>query len=64
MPKVRSGLDVLVAQEFAPLRGLRVGLVTHPAAVDALLRHSIELFATAKNVVEIQMIRIFHDYLI
>ena len=49
MPKVRTGLDVLVAQEFAPLRGLRVGLVTHPAAVDSQLRHSIELFSTARQ---------------
>ena len=50
MPKVRSGLDVLVAQEFAPLRGMRVGLVTHPAAVDARLRHSIDLFSASKEV--------------
>lgn len=50
MPKVRSGLDVLVAQGFAQLRGMRVGLVTHPAAVDAQLRHAIDLFATAPGV--------------
>jgi uncharacterized protein YbbC (DUF1343 family) len=50
MPKVRNGLDVLVAQEFAPIRGLRVGLVTHPAAVDSQLRHAIELFSTAPQI--------------
>ncbi len=50
MPKVRTGLDVLVAQEFAPLRGLRVGLVTHPAAVDRELRQAIELLASAPGV--------------
>jgi uncharacterized protein YbbC (DUF1343 family) len=50
MPKVRTGLDVLVAQEFAPIRGLRVGLVTHPAAVDSQLRHAIELFSTASQI--------------
>jgi len=50
MPAVRSGLDVLVAQAFAPLRGLKVGLVTHPAAVDAQLRHVIELLAGAPDV--------------
>jgi len=49
-PRVRSGLDVLCAQDFAPLKGLRVGLVTHPAAVDGRLRHACELFAAAKNV--------------
>ena len=32
------------------MRGLRVGLVTHPAAVDARLRHSIDLFSTAPGV--------------
>jgi uncharacterized protein YbbC (DUF1343 family) len=26
MPKVRTGLDILVAQDFAPLREMRVGL--------------------------------------
>jgi uncharacterized protein YbbC (DUF1343 family) len=50
MPNVRSGLDVLAAQEFAPLRGLRVGLVTHPAAVDARFRHAIDLLANAPGV--------------
>lgn len=50
MPKVRTGLDVLVAQNFAPLRGLRVGVVTHPAAVDSQLRHIIELLGTAPGV--------------
>ncbi|MBI3879026.1 MAG: DUF1343 domain-containing protein [Verrucomicrobia bacterium] len=50
MPKVLTGLDVLVAQDFAPLRGMRVGLVTHPAAVDSQLRQAIELFAAAPKV--------------
>jgi uncharacterized protein YbbC (DUF1343 family) len=50
MPNVRTGLDVLVAQNFAPLAGLRVGLVTHPAAVDSKLRHAIELLAAAPKV--------------
>jgi len=50
MPKVRTGLDVLVAQKFAPLRGLRVALVTHPAAIDANFRHAIEILATANEV--------------
>jgi uncharacterized protein YbbC (DUF1343 family) len=49
MPKVRTGLDVLTADGFAPLKGCRVGLVTHPAAVDSELRHAIELLAAAKG---------------
>jgi uncharacterized protein YbbC (DUF1343 family) len=48
-PTVRTGLDVL-AQQFAPLRGLSVGLVAHPASVDANLRHAAELLADAPGV--------------
>jgi len=46
---VRSGLDVLQRQEFTPLRGKRIGLVTHPAAVTADLRPSVSVFANAPN---------------
>ena len=42
-PGVRSGLDVLRDRDFAPLRGMRIGVVTHPAAVDGNLRHICEL---------------------
>jgi uncharacterized protein YbbC (DUF1343 family) len=45
-----SGLDCLCRQSFAPLRGLSVGLVTHPAAVDCRLRSAMELFAAAPQV--------------
>jgi len=47
---VQSGLDLLVSQKFAPLRGKRVGLVTHPAAVDVQLRSAVDLFAAAEGV--------------
>jgi uncharacterized protein YbbC (DUF1343 family) len=47
---VRTGLDVLRDSGFAPLRGLRVGLVTHPAAVDSRLRHAADLLAEAPGV--------------
>ena len=50
MAEVQSGLDLLVAQKFAMLRGKRVGLVTHPAAVDAQLRTAVDLFAAADGV--------------
>ncbi len=50
LPSVRTGLDVLRRQDFAPLRGLAVGLVTHPAAVAADLRHVTELVARAPGV--------------
>src|SRR4051812_17326948 len=49
-PQVRTGLEVLCARQFAPLQGLRVGLVTHPAAIDAQFRHAAELLAQAPGV--------------
>src|SRR5207249_3519079 len=48
--RVRSGLDVLVAEGFTRLRGQRVGLVIHPASVDHRLRHALDLFAAADGV--------------
>lgn len=47
---VASGLDVLVAERFAPLRGLAVGLVCNPTAVDRRLRHAADLFREARGV--------------
>ena len=49
-PYVRTGLEVLRDQAFRSLRGLRIGLVTHPAAVDCQFRHSSELFSTAPQI--------------
>jgi uncharacterized protein YbbC (DUF1343 family) len=46
-----SGLDVLRETDFAPLRGKRVGLVTHPAALDGQLRSAADLFAERVNLV-------------
>lgn len=49
-PTVRTGLDVLRAAAFAPLRGRRVGLVCHPASVDCHLAHAADLLASAPGV--------------
>lgn len=48
---MKTGLDVLRDADFAPLRGKRVGLVTHPAALDSQLRSAMELFAERVNLV-------------
>ncbi len=48
--RIRTGLEVLCAQQFAPVRGLRIGLVTHPAAIDADFRHAADLLAEAPGV--------------
>jgi uncharacterized protein YbbC (DUF1343 family) len=47
---VRTGLDVLRDQAWGPLRGLRVGLVCHPASVDSRLCHAADLLAEAPDV--------------
>ena len=48
--EVLSGLDVLVRDGFAPLEGLRVGLITNRTGVDRRGRSSVDLFRTAPNV--------------
>jgi uncharacterized protein YbbC (DUF1343 family) len=47
---VRSGLDVLARDGFAPLKGRRVGLVTNHSAIDRNRVHLIDLVAAAKDV--------------
>jgi uncharacterized protein YbbC (DUF1343 family) len=47
---MRTGLDVLRDQSWKPLRGLRVGLVCHPASVDGRLQHAADLLAAAPDV--------------
>jgi uncharacterized protein YbbC (DUF1343 family) len=44
---VRTGLDQLVAQGFAPLRGRSLGLVTNQTGVDAQGRRGLDLLAAA-----------------
>lgn len=41
-----TGIDVLLNDPFQPLRGLRVGLLTHLAATDRHLRTTYERFAS------------------
>jgi uncharacterized protein YbbC (DUF1343 family) len=47
---VLNGIDVLEARGFDSLRGRRVGLVTHRAAVDATGRTTLDVLATAPDV--------------
>ncbi|OGL14020.1 MAG: hypothetical protein A3F92_12260, partial [Candidatus Rokubacteria bacterium RIFCSPLOWO2_12_FULL_71_22] len=48
--RVLTGLDRLVAQNFAPLAGQTVGLVTNQSGVDARGRRAIDLLAAAPRV--------------
>lgn len=47
---VRNGIDVLVAQNFAPLRKRRIGLITNHTGVDAQRRATIDLLREAPEV--------------
>ena len=47
---VETGLDAMVAERFRPLRGLRVGLVCNPTAVDRRLQHAADLLHAAPGV--------------
>ncbi len=47
---VRSGLDVLEAQDFALLKGHRVGLITNQSGLDRAGRRGIDLIAAAPGV--------------
>jgi uncharacterized protein YbbC (DUF1343 family)/CubicO group peptidase (beta-lactamase class C family) len=46
---VRTGLDVLVRQGFAPLAGHSIGLVTNQTGRDASGRRTVDLLAAAPN---------------
>jgi uncharacterized protein YbbC (DUF1343 family) len=48
--QVKSGLDVLISQNFAPLAGKRVGLATNQTGVASDGRRNIDIFAHAPNV--------------
>ncbi len=47
---VRTGLDVLVSQGFAPLAGKRVGAIVNPTSVDGEFAHLADLLAAAPKV--------------
>lgn len=46
-PGVKLGIDVLEEMNFKPLKGKRVGLLTHPAGVDNTGRSTIDILANA-----------------
>jgi len=47
---VKPGIEVLREQGFAPLKGLRVGLVTNPSGVDSRLQSTIDILHEAPQV--------------
>ncbi len=47
--KVATGIDVLRAENFTPLRGLRIGLITNQTGRDAAGRTDIDLLRSASD---------------
>ena len=47
--RVQTGLDVLEAERFAPLRGKHIGLITNHTGVDAEGRSNVDLLAHASG---------------
>ncbi len=54
--RVQTGLDVLEAQKFAPLRGKRVGLITNHTGLDARERSTVDVLSHAPGV---QLVALF-----
>jgi uncharacterized protein YbbC (DUF1343 family) len=54
--RVQTGIDVLEAQKFAPLRGKHVGLITNHTGLDAQEKTTISLLAHAPGV---QLVALF-----
>lgn len=54
--EVLTGIDVLSAENFAQLAGMRIGLLTHKAGRDRNGRRSIDVLAAANGV---QLVRLF-----
>jgi uncharacterized protein YbbC (DUF1343 family)/CubicO group peptidase (beta-lactamase class C family) len=48
--KTETGIDVLEENQFAPLRGKRVGLITNHTGVDSAGRRTIDVLAKAEGV--------------
>jgi len=46
---VQTGLDRLVASDFAALKDKKVGLITNPTGVDRELRSTVDIFAASKT---------------
>ena len=49
-PRVMLGIDVLESMNFEPLKGKRVGLLTHPAGVNRYGVSTVEVLRRARNV--------------
>ncbi len=50
VPQVRTGIEVLRDEGFAPLKGKRVGLITNPTGVDSRFQSTVDILKSAPGV--------------
>lgn len=48
--QVKTGIEILKNQNFEPLKGKTVGLITNPTGVDSHLKSTVDILHEAKNV--------------
>jgi len=58
-PTVMLGIDVLEEQGFRPLRGKRVGLLTHPAGVNGRGESTIDVLLRAQRTSGVKLVALF-----
>src|SRR5207253_9561654 len=51
MNQITLGLEVLLAEQAALLKGARVGLICNPATVDHQFRHAADLFCAHPEII-------------
>jgi uncharacterized protein YbbC (DUF1343 family) len=61
--RVKTGLDVLVEQDFAPLAGKRVGVVTNQTGLTWDHRHIVQVLAASRNCKLAAILSPEHGYL-
>jgi uncharacterized protein YbbC (DUF1343 family) len=50
VPQVTTGIEVLRDEQFAPLKGKNVGLITNPTGVDSRFRSTVDILKSAPGV--------------
>jgi uncharacterized protein YbbC (DUF1343 family)/CubicO group peptidase (beta-lactamase class C family) len=48
--RVQTGIDILEAEDFTPLKGLRIGLITNRTGIDSEGRRTVDLLSRAPGV--------------
>jgi len=60
--QVASGIDLLRAESFQPLKGKRLGLLTHASAVDAKGRSTVDLLLSCEDVDLVRVLTPEHGF--